>query len=337
MLSYDRVSEKTALKPMSVDFTVAIPTYNGQDRLPDVLERLRSQTNTEQIVWEVLVIDNNSSDNTAKVVREYQSHWPSDYPLRYCFEPQQGLAFSRQRAVQEARGKLIGFLDDDNLPTSTWVSAAYTFGENHPKVGGYGSRIYGDLQGTPPKNFEKIACLLAIADRGSNPLYYEPQKKLLPPGAGLVVRRQVWLESVPKNFILHGRIGDNMLAGEDLEALLHIQQAGWEIWYNPEMCIYHRIPYWRLEKDYLIKLCRGIGLSRHRTRMLSVKPWQRPLVFFMYMFNDLRKILFHLIKYKFSLKDDIVAACQMELFINSLISPFYLWKTQLRTERIKIN
>ena len=322
---------------MLVDFTVAIPTYNGETRLPEVLDRLRSQSHTENFVWEILVIDNNSTDNTAKVVKDYQSNWIEVFPLKYCFEPRQGLAFARQRAVQEAKGTFVGFLDDDNLPTPTWVWAAYNFGRDRPKVGGYGSRIYGEFEITPPENFERIAPLLAVTDRGANALLYEPHKKLLPPGAGLVVRRQAWLENVPQQFILHGRIGDSMLAGEDLEALLHIQQAGWEIWYNPQMCLYHRIPHWRLEKEYLIKLCRGIGLSRHRTRMLSVKPWQRPLAFFAYMLNDIRKILFHSIKYKMAIKDDLIAACQMELLTNSLISPFYIWKISLNTSRINID
>lgn len=55
-----------------VDFTVAIPTYNGAQRLPDVLEALKLQTGTESFIWEVLVVDNNSQDTTAEVVKAYQ-------------------------------------------------------------------------------------------------------------------------------------------------------------------------------------------------------------------------------------------------------------------------
>jgi len=56
-----------------IDFTVAIPTYNGADRLPLVLDRLRSQLNTASFTWEIIVVDNNSSDATATVVRHYQT------------------------------------------------------------------------------------------------------------------------------------------------------------------------------------------------------------------------------------------------------------------------
>lgn len=311
---------------MTVDLTVAICTYNGAKRVPAVLERLRQQTNTESCTWEILVIDNNSTDNTAQVVREYQANWDKSYPLKYTFEQQQGLAHARQRAITEAQGKYVGFLDDDNLAAPNWVAAAFAFGEANPQAGAYGSRIYPEYEVSPPANFERIAAFLALTDRGSSPRIYAPQKKILPPGAGLVIRKQVWLDNVPQQILLQGRVGDSMLAGEDLEALLYIQQAGWEIWYNSEMIVHHQITKNRLEKEYLLKLFRGIGLSRYRTRMLSFPPWQRPLALPAYMLNDLRKIIRHLIEYKTAVRDDIVAACELELYISSIQSPFFFWR-----------
>ncbi|NET04417.1 MAG: glycosyltransferase family 2 protein [Merismopedia sp. SIO2A8] len=318
---------------MNFDLTVAIPTYNGEKRLPEVLERLQScwqqamlvASPSEQFSWEVIVVDNNSTDNTADLVKTYQKSWPQQCPLRYCFEPRQGAAFARHRAFTEARGKLVGFLDDDNLPAADWVRAAYVFAQEHPCAGAYGSQIHGLFEVTPPDNFERIAPFLAITERGYQPLYYQPNRKLLPPSAGLVVRKQAWLESVPNQQILTGRTHNHIVTGEDLEMLSYIQAYGWEIWYNPAMEIDHKIPYWRLEKYYLLNLVRGIGLSRHVTRMLGFKTWQRPLAFAAYLINDLRKIALHLLKYRQQVKTDLVAACELELFLSSLSSPFYLW------------
>ena len=98
----------------TVDFSVAIPTYNGAKTLPLVLERLRSQINLDKITWEVIVVDNNSTDETAQVVQTFQENWTLQSQLRYCCETQQGLSYARQRAVKEANGRFIGFLDDDN-------------------------------------------------------------------------------------------------------------------------------------------------------------------------------------------------------------------------------
>jgi glycosyltransferase involved in cell wall biosynthesis len=310
----------------NLDFTVAIPTYNGESRLPELLERLQNQLHTENLSWEIIVVDNNSTDNTAKVVQAYQENWQCSYPLKYCFEAKQGAAYARKKAITEAKGRLIGFLDDDNYPISNWVFAAYNFGEKYPKAGAYGSQIHPDWEVEPPENFQRIAPFLAITERGNLPLLYEASKKLLPPSAGLVVRKQAWLESIPDKCILTGRVQGNMLTSEDLEMLSYIQRSGWEIWYNPEMEISHRIPSSRLQKDYLIPFFRGIGLSRYVTRMVNIKQVYRPVALLSYMINDLRKIALHLLKYRTKLKQDLVAACEMELFFSSFISPFYLWK-----------
>ncbi|MBH8555076.1 glycosyltransferase family 2 protein [Nostocaceae cyanobacterium CENA357] len=310
----------------NLDFTVAIPTYNGASRLPELLERLRNQLDTENFSWEIIVVDNNSTDNTAKLVQSYQENWQCPYPLKYCFEAKQGAAYARKKAVEVALGKLIGFLDDDNYPVSNWVAAAYTFAQKYPHAGAYASQIHPDWEVEPSENFRRIIPFLAITERGDIPLLYEPKKRLLPPSAGLVVRRQAWLESVPSQPILTGRVTDNMLTSEDLEMLCYLQKSGWEIWYNPEMEIYHKIPNTRLQKDYLIPFFRGIGLSRYVTRMVNVKPWYKPAVVVGYMINDLRKIILHLLKYRTKVKHDLVIACEMQLFLSSLISPFYLWK-----------
>ena len=308
------------------DFTVAIPTYNGTERLPLFLEKLRSQINTEGIYWEVIVVDNNSKDSTKKVVQEYQESWLPKTPLIYSFEDKQGAGFARNKAVKIANSPLIGFLDDDNIPAQNWVAAAYEFAEKYPKAGAYASQIHGDFTGELPPNFNRIKPFFAITERGKKPLLYKPKSKVIPPSAGLVVRRKAWLESVPKHCILSGRKPGSMLTGEDTETISYIQQAGWEIWYNPAMEVIHKIPKYRLEKDYLISFFRGIGLSRYVTRMLGVKPWLKSLVLLCYTVNDIRKILHHLLKYNLKLRTDVVAACELELYINSLVSPFYLWK-----------
>ncbi len=312
----------------SVDFTVAIPTYNGASRLPELLERLRNQLYTDTFSWEIIVVDNNSTDNTAAVVKSYQASWKCPYPLKYYFEVKQGAAYARKRAVAEAKGRWIGFLDDDNYPVSNWVATAYDFGQIHPKAGAYGSQIHPEWEVEPPKNFQRIAPFLAITERGNLPLLYEPQKKLLPPSAGLVIRRQAWLDCMPNQMILTGRVSSNMLTSEDLEMLSYIQKAGWEIWYNPEMEIYHIIPSWRLQKEYLIPFFRGIGLSRYVTRMVNIKPCFRPLALVAYTVNDLRKITFHLLRYGLYVKYSLVLACEF-------ISPLYLWSNGYLNHKFK--
>jgi glycosyltransferase involved in cell wall biosynthesis len=316
---------------MSIDFTVAIPTYNGKMKLPTVLEKLQCQIGSESLNWEIIIVDNNSNDGTASLVKKYQDNWQYKFKLRYIFEAKQGLSFARDRGVAEANSPLVGFLDDDNLPLESWVIEAYKFAQKYPQAGAIASQIHGLFEVEPSDNLKQIIFYLAINERGSKPVLYEPSKKGVPPGAGLVVRKQVWLDSVPNNLFLIGRVGKSMLAGEDAEALLYIHRAGWEIWYNPTMEIQHLIPSWRLEKNYLIPMMRGIGLSRYHLRMLLVQTWQRPFFFFLYLLSDFRKLIVYLILNGTSIKSDITVACEVEKFFSTLISPFYLW--QLKVSR----
>ncbi|MDV3350447.1 glycosyltransferase family 2 protein [Leptolyngbyaceae cyanobacterium CCMR0082] len=321
---------------VGLDFSIAIPTYNGAQRLAPVLESLRWQLNAHDLSWEIIIVDNNSTDNTADIVQKYQQQWDQKAPLRYAFESKQGAAYARQKAIKIATSPLIGFLDDDTLPDMTWLSSAYRFAKKHPEAGVIASRIRGSFETKPPKNFERIAALLALTERGSEPLMYVPQQKVIPPSAGMVVRRQAWLENVPEELVLTGRTGTSMLTGEDTESILHIQRAGWEIWYNPQMRLQHQIPSSRLTRQYLQKLCRGIGLSRYRTRMLSTSPWQRPTMLCLYVMNDIRKILRHCLRYRQEVIYDDVASCELTLYTASLISPFFMAKRSIKKELNKI-
>lgn len=306
-----------------INFTVAICTYNGEHRLPRVLDRLLRQE-VAGFSWEVIVIDNNSSDRTAEIVERYQTRWLSP-PLRYYFEPQQGLAFARRLAIKQARGDLVGFLDDDNVPSINWVQEAHTFGQRDPQAGAYGSRIQGKYEVEPPAKFEQISCFLAVAERGNEPLRYDARRWIFPAGAGLVVRKQAW-NSLPHFPVLIGVAADSLLAkGEDIEALAHIAKAGWELWHNPAMLIEHQIPRSRLEKDYLINLFRGVGLSSYALRKLRFPGWQSLFVMPLYIINDLRKLTIHWIHYRVN-KFDLVATCLLELYWYKLISPVYHWR-----------
>ncbi|WP_254567707.1 hormogonium polysaccharide biosynthesis glycosyltransferase HpsE [Oscillatoria sp. HE19RPO] len=312
----------------AIAFTIAIPTYNGGTRLPQLLDCLRSQIRTEQFTWEIVVIDNNSQDNTAEVIRQYQTDWPSAYPLHYYFEPQQGLAFARQRAIDEAQGIWVGFLDDDNLPAPDWVAEAYNFAQSYPKAGAFGGQIHGRFETPPPENFHRIQSFLAIRERGSKPHLYQPQHLSLPPGAGLVVRKQAWCENVPRRLQLIGRVNGSTLAGEDFETLLYLHQTGWEIWYCPTLHSYHQIPQQRLEQASLISLIRGCGLCICHLRLLNASPREKPIAIARILLGNLRRIVRHLIQYRGLVKTDPVAACELEFFLSGFLSPFYYLQSQ---------
>ena len=306
-----------------LDFTVAIPTYNGANRLPLVLEKLRSQINIENISWEVIIVDNNSSDNTSKIVQDYQSRFSEFVSIRYLFEPQQGAAFARLKAIKEAKGTYIGFLDDDVLPDKNWIYAAYSFCQAHPQAGAVGGQIHGDFEVEPPPEYKRVYPFLSIREHGSKPRLFEPNKLNLPTTASLVISKKAGNESAPARPTLIGRIGKSMLGAEDYELLLYIHKNNWEIWYNPDMESYHKIPAHRLEKDYLLSLGRSCGLPTYFLLTINARSWEKPILFFRTLLGNSRRIILHLIKYRGEVRTDLIPAFELEFFLGSLLSPFY--------------
>jgi glycosyltransferase involved in cell wall biosynthesis len=306
------------------DLTIAIRTYNRAHCLPPLLDALKTQIQADTFSWEVVIVDNNSTDNTAKIIQTYQHNWLPHVPLRYIFESQQGAAIARRRAIQAAQGTWIGFLDDDNVPHPDWVKEIMAFTAEYPQAGAFSSQIHGQFEAEPPANFERIAIFLPIMERPTL-FRFDRTRKDLPPGAGLVVRRQAWLESVPTRLLLQGPVRHSLaIKGEDNEALQHLKNAGWEIWHNPALHIDHHIPQSRLEPNYLLQFCRSSGYSRHRLRMLRLPRWQQPLMIVAYLVNDLLKILQHAWCHRTHLSTDLIATCELQVLIGTFLSPFHL-------------
>ncbi|MDP5017016.1 MAG: hormogonium polysaccharide biosynthesis glycosyltransferase HpsE [Dolichospermum sp.] len=315
----------------AVDITVAIPAYNGEKRLPLVLDLLLNQTGLENINWEITIIDNNSADQTFELVEKYQKIAKNNnIDLRYFLENQQGAAFARLRAVKEAKGNIIAFLDDDNLPDTDWLAAAYKFGIDYPQAGVWSGQIHGAFEVSPPENFSRIQAFLAIREHGDKPYKFDGDKLKLPPGAALVVRKQVWRENVPEKPILSGKLPGILVQGDDYEPLIYIHKAGWQIWYNPAMHSYHQIPKWRLEKDYLLSIARGCGLPTFQLLLINTQKVQIPIVFARTILGGFRRLLGHIIKYRGKIYSDLIVMFEMEFYWASMLSPFYSCRLYMR-------
>lgn len=106
------------VSPLSV--SIVICCHNSAKRLPDTLKHLLIQEVPDNLQWEVIVVDNVSTDNTAQVAR---SLWPDDAPapLQVVSEPEPGLSNARKRGFMEAKYELVSFVDDENWLAPDWV------------------------------------------------------------------------------------------------------------------------------------------------------------------------------------------------------------------------
>lgn len=305
----------------SRNFTVAIPTYNGAKTLPQLLAQLQTQRCPEGLTWEVIVVDNNSSDQTAEVVRRVQQDWRSDVPLRYVHESRQGVSHARQRAVVESCGEWVGFLDDDNFAAPNWVSAAYDFGQAHPQAGAIGGQVSGLFSAPPPVDLGRAARFLAISKYSHVAKRYDPNQLRLPAGAGLVIRRCAWEQSIP------ARLTRITRGGNDYEISLRLHQQGWEIWYNPDMQIEHHIPSERLEKRYLTLLAGFYGLCTCEVRLIIAPRWQKPLLLAKSFLGGGRRLLWHLLTHRRQAFRSLELACETAFLAGAWLSPgYYLYR-----------
>jgi len=241
--------------------SVVICSHNGSGKLPATLAHLAAQQIPPGLPWEVLVIDNGSTDDTAAVAHE---GWSSDAPspLRVIVEPQLGLTLARLRGLREARYEFVSFIDDDNGPAPDWISTVADIMGRHPEVGACGGAVEAVCETVPPQWFNVVQHYYAVGQQAKRAGDVTWSRGYLW-GAGLTVRKSAWsaLASCGFRFQLSDRAGREMSSGGDAELCLALRLAGWRLWYEPAMTMKHFIPASRLAWPYLERVARGFGVA----------------------------------------------------------------------------
>jgi glycosyltransferase involved in cell wall biosynthesis len=245
----------TAHSPRGV--TILICCHNAAERLVPTLRHLLAQQTSGATPWEVLVVDNVSSDGTAEVAR---SVWPADHParLRVILEPRLGVGYARVRGLAEARYEYISFVDDDNWVNPEWIETVCSIFDQKPEVGVCGSRNEAVFEVEPPRWFEQYQNNFAVGDWGPVARYTTYAEIW---GAGCSLRRTAWEQLQKAGFSLRliGRRGKQLTAGEDTEIVAAISLLGWKLLYDPRLRLRHFMPTRRLTWAYLRRLWRGFG------------------------------------------------------------------------------
>lgn len=151
--------------------------------------------------------------------------------------------------------------------------------------------MIGEYEVDPGRTFGLVQGLFALNEEDRTYSYSDMGTGEFPPGAGLVVRREAWIDCVPIELSSTGvSAGSRANVGEDILAQWYIHDAGWEVWHNAAMTASHRIPGSRFEPEYLDRFFDGIGNSRHRTRMVRYAAWKRPFMTLAFGVSDLLKL-----------------------------------------------
>lgn len=234
-----------------LDVSVVICTRNRAARLKQVLASAVEMRASENLRWELLVIDNGSIDNTEGVALGFAEH----LPIRVIREDNAGLSHARNRGVREARGRYICWTDDDVVIDPNWLSAYVNAFARYPEAVVFGGRIQPQLEPPTPRWFAKLAdgwpltTLLAKRDFGDKPVPFSFEKQIAPWGANFAVRaaeqRRVCYEPGLGVSPHHKRVG------EEAEVIYRILQAGGVGWWVPEACVRHIIPAQRQTLRYV--------------------------------------------------------------------------------------
>jgi glycosyltransferase involved in cell wall biosynthesis len=252
----DAGSRFFTFSPAPLGVSVIVCTYNGKDRILYTIEHLQNQNIGNVLRWEVIVVDNASTDDTGDfVTAAWMNKNITDFKV--IRENKPGVMHARIKGIMEAKYEYACFIDDDNLPDKNWVADVLQTFNTHPEIAGCGGKTIPVFESTSPDWFPIASHTYACGDQlegGSG--YIETLW-----GAGLCVRKSAWnylLECGFKNH-LTDRTGSNLLAGGDSEICLGLRMAGFKLWYNNDLKLQHFIPNGKLDFNKMLKMVEGFG------------------------------------------------------------------------------
>lgn len=253
--------------------SLVIATYNGAKKLPLALNSLASQT-LDKSLWEAVIVNNNSSDNTEEVVREFQTAHP-ELNIRLVNEPQQGLSFARNRGIDESVGDYIVIIDDDEIASPDLLTEYYEFLDTQPHAVAAGGKITPHYPGKRPAWLSRLTerPIAGTLNLG-NQIRFFPEGKYF--GGGNMALRRSAIAYYGKFNTNLGRRGSKLLGGEEKELYMRYYTSGEDIYYLPKAEIFHVIDESRLTKQYFKAVCYRIGQSeRIRTLDQSESSFRR--------------------------------------------------------------
>jgi glucosyl-dolichyl phosphate glucuronosyltransferase len=232
-----------------MDITVILCTYNRCESLNAALESVATSRVPDSVCWEVLVVDNNSSDRTREIVERFEARYPGRF--RYSFEPRPGKSNALNAALHETDAKILAFMDDDVQVEPDWLdNLTRIFKE--PEIAGAGGRILPESQFTLPPWLE-TSRLYALAPLAMFDLGSVPRRLEEPPfGTNMAFRKEVFARYGEFRRDLGPRPGSE-IRSEDTEFGMRLLAGGERLWYEPAAVVYHTIARDRVTPRYFLK------------------------------------------------------------------------------------
>lgn len=275
--------------------SLIISTYNRSDLLIGALQSVVQQSADPQL-WECVVVNNNSTDDTLARFEEFAAKHP-DFNLRIVTETTQGLSYARNRGIRESEGEYIAIIDDDERIAKEFIEAYIELFDTTPDAMAAGGPIVAEYQTRRPR---WMSC---FTERPiANTMYWGDKVREFPkgrvPGGGNMALRRSAVRRYGVFDTSLGYVGESLLGGEECDLFERLQIAEAKYYYVPKAVMYHIIPDRKLTPDYFERLCRNVGKSQmcraryyHREgylRRAEIVKWMATLVLAAWYFITLQ-------------------------------------------------
>lgn len=229
--------------------SVIICTYNRSESLRRTLKSLEAMSVPPDLSWELIVVDNNSKDDTRATVEDFAR--TSGLNVRYFFEPEQGLSHARNTGVRESKGNLLSFIDDDVVVAKDWlVEIRKAFDDYHAACVGGRILLKDDVR-KPEWWDERHDGPLGAFDIGDCVILAKANRpRMVGIGANISFRRSVFKKCGVFRTDL-GRVGKRLLMGEEVELCERLVEKGETVIYYPKAVVYQCPSHERMTRQYL--------------------------------------------------------------------------------------
>ncbi len=226
--------------------SVIICTYNRDNFIDKSLECIYTQS-LDKKYFDIIVVDNNSTDSTADIVNSFIDQHPG-LSIRYVFEPNKGLSFARNRGMMEAKGQILTYVDDDAEAVPNFLENIYQFMKEKPEVIGIGGKVVPVYpNGNEPVWMNKyLNGFVGQIDFGNNPLQFDKRMKY-PAGCNMTYRKEILQKAGGFNNRLTFRSDDKYI-------FYQVSKISSNIYYLPQAMVYHNIDQHRLSFENFKRL-----------------------------------------------------------------------------------
>ena len=246
--------------------SIVICSYNRASYISGALDSLYHQS-AGLDNFEAIIVDNNSTDNTAEVFKQWRaSH--ANGSFTYLTESKQGASFARNTGAKGAKGQWLCFMDDDAIANSNYVENIIKHIKTKPEAIGFGGRIIPKYIPSEPEWMSYyVSSLVGNFDYAPTACAFENGK--YPLESNMIVKKDIYDSIGGFNTQLPGVVGTLRIGGEGKELFYKILALGHTIYYDPTICVHHVVEVKKLTPEYMYRVASGIGRGE-KTRTLSI-------------------------------------------------------------------